>query len=100
MDGLIVKQPYASQLVSGLKKVEFRTTRLPVDKIGQKVLIITPQKDGGLVLGHVVFNEEKQTGNIYKWIVKNAVSFDKPWRYNVKPGCVIWMKDVGYDIIA
>lgn len=97
MDGLIVKQPYAQQLVTRKKRKEYRSTQLPKNKFSEPVLILTPQKDGGLVLGEVTFIGQLANDDGFEWIAIDGVEYNRKWKYKIKSGCVIWMKDVEFE---
>lgn len=98
MDGLIVKQPFAEQLVTGKKEMEYRTTPLPKNKTNQEILILTPKKDGCWALGTVFFTSQNRIGyRDYEWIVDFPVKYDGQWQYKQKQGCVTWVKDVEFE---
>ncbi len=95
MNGLIVKEPFATQLVTGKKLTEFRTKPLPNDRIDESIYILNK----GKILGTVTFMGSEKMGNLYKWLVLESKEFPvkfgvKPMRYKHKQGCVIWIKDV------
>lgn len=92
MDGLIVKEPFATQLVSGEKKFEYRKKPLPKNKIGQMILILNK----GKVKGFVVFSGQihDKKNNIYHYIVSGSTQFYDGATYKHKNGCVIWINDV------
>lgn len=91
-DGLIVKQPFATQIVKGKKKFEYRKTRIPPEKIGKTVFILTPQRDDGKIIGQATF----YPSNIGEttWRIIDPLIFTKSPKYKIKSGCVIWMNDV------
>lgn len=95
-DGLIVREPYATHLVTGRKKFEFRTTKLPKDKIGVVILIATTRNDGNIICGHVIFSGQKKNTEGWTWIVEKAVQYSEPRMYEMKPGCIIWIKDIQF----
>lgn len=90
MNGLIVKEPFATQLVTGKKVSEFRTRPLPKHKIDETVYILNK----GKVLGTVIFMGSQKMGNLFKWLVLESKQFIPPKKYIHKQGCVIWIKDV------
>jgi len=92
MDGLIVKQPFATKIVKGRKKFEYRRTKIPLKKIGQTVFILTTQKDGGRIVGQATFYPSNVSDK--QWRVIDPMIFTKPPKYKIKSGCVIWMNDV------
>jgi len=92
MDGLIVNEPYATELVTGKKDIEYRSTKLPKNKIGKKILIL----NGKFAIGYVVFAGEYHNlkDNQYYWHVQEHKMFSPFLKYKHKNGCIIWINDV------
>ena len=94
MDGLIVKEPFATSLVTGLKKYEYRSTPLPKNKTNVKIFILNK----GRVLGYVVFYKDVQyndeDGSGREWHVSENKRFSPYMKYKHKNGCIIWINDV------
>ena len=92
MDGLIVKEPFATQLVRGEKDIEFRSTPLPKSKTKVKIFILNK----GFVKGIVVFYDcvYDEDDEIYKWKVLYAKEFSPYMNYKHKNGCIIWINNV------
>ena len=78
MNGLIVKEPFATQLVTGKKLTEFRTKPLPNDRIDESIYILNK----GKILGTVTFMGSEKMGNLYKWLVLESKEF--PVKFGVK----------------
>lgn len=92
MNGLIVKQPFATKLVTGKKKLEYRKTAIPKKKIGESVYILSPKKDGCKIVGEATFypsNKGKTT-----WRVIDPIQYSGELTYKSKIGCIIWINDV------
>ena len=110
MRALIIKEPWASKIVSGEKTIELRTRRtkkigqeIYIAKAGTKTLIgrVTIEKCVRLTLedymnledkhlvgyGSVYFTDEK----LYGWYLINPVRFDKPIAYEHPRGAQIWV---------
>lgn len=94
MDGLIVKEPFATQLVKGTKHTEFRSKPLPKLKTNVKVFILNK----GKVLGYVIFGSDEydEENNIYLWDVIEYKEFSPYMNYKHKNGCVIWINNVEF----
>ena len=95
MDGLIVNEPYATELVTGKKDVEYRSTPLPENKKDEKVLIL----NGKFAIGWVIFAghyREPGTKN-FKWFVVDHKLFSPFLKYKHKNGCVIWINSVDVE---
>lgn len=92
MDGLIVKEPYATQLVTGKKDVEYRSTKLPENKRLKNVLILNK----GRVLGTVMFDNGCLNVDEFEWAVVKYKQFSPYMKYDHKNGCIIWINDVNY----
>lgn len=92
MDGLIVKEPFATELVRGDKVIEYRTKPLPLMKRNVKVFILSK----GFVKGFVVFYDDEydEDDDIFKWKVLYAKEFSPYLRYKHKNGCVVWINNV------
>lgn len=90
MDGLIVKEPFATQLVTGKKIYEYRSKPLPKNKTNVKVFILNK----GRVLGYVVFDDCDSDDGEYYWHVSECKAFSPYMKYNHKNGCIIWINDV------
>ena len=92
MDGLIVEEPFATQLVIGQKDIEYRTKPLPLTKHGVKVFILNQ----GFVKGFVVFGNYSydEDSKIFKWNVVESKEFSPYLKYKHKNGCVVWINDV------
>jgi ASCH domain len=94
MKGLIVREPYASQILSGEKTEEFRGRPT---KIRERIAIIPA--GSGTVAGTV--HLEKCTGphrrrgrykdKTYIYLLKDPVKFKKPKPYKHPYGAVIWV---------
>ncbi|MEM2683851.1 MAG: ASCH domain-containing protein [Nitrososphaerota archaeon] len=108
LDGLIVKQPYADQIIRGYKKWEMRRRPPPIDKIGKNILLLS----GGYALGIIrivkvvgplgerdLIRTMKMHGGAnptyrYAWVVKIVKKFEKPIKYRHPSGARVWVKNV------
>lgn len=92
-DGLIVKEPYATQLVTGKKNVEFRSKPLPKYKTNVKIFIL----NGGFVKGYVVFshNDIDDYGR-HMYHVSEHKQFSPYMKYKHKNGCIVWINNVDF----
>ena len=111
MRALIIKEPWASLVVSGKKTMELRSRKttkvgqeIYIAKAGTKTLIgrVTIEKCVQLTVADYInlqgkhlarelyknsFNNKK----IYGWYLKDAVQFDKPIPYNHPQGAQMWV---------
>ena len=92
MNGLIIKEPYATKIVTGKKKLEYRKTPIPKKKIGETVYILTPKKDGCKIVGQATFYPSNQGETT--WRVIDPIKIDEDITYKPKSGCVIWINNV------
>jgi len=96
MDGLIVKEPFATELVTGKKDCEYRTKPLPKGKKYVKIFILNK----GRVLGYVIFDRVEIIPNgsdfsdSYGYHVSESKQFSPYMKYKHKKGCIIWINDV------
>ncbi len=91
-DGLIVKEPFARRLVSGNKKIEFRSKPLPRNKTNVEIFVL----NNGNVKGYVVFSGATydKDNKIYKYSISKSAKFSPELKYKHKLGCIIWINDV------
>ena len=92
MDGLIVREPYASQLIAGVKDTECRSTPLPADKQNRKIVILNK----AFAIGTVVFSGHTydRLTQTYQWNVEASEEYSPRIEYERKQGCAAWVKDV------
>jgi len=90
MQGFIVKQPYSSQIINSVKKVEFRNFK--TSKLNEPCYLLSE----GLVLGKIMFTEIKKNNKDWKyaWNIKIIKKFKKPWKYAHPQGAQRWVKVV------
>jgi hypothetical protein len=115
MDGLIVKQPYASLIAEGKKKWELRSRKPPQDKIKHEILLLS----SGYVLGKikivnhwlatkkdlekhvkkhhspVIFLEDDFESNV--WEIDVVTSYSKPKKYHHPIGARVWVNNVNLN---
>lgn len=92
MDGLIVKEPFATLLVTGKKDVELRKKPLPKNKTGVKIFILNK----GRILGYVVFQGSfyDDDDELYHYFVQERKQYSPYMKYIHKNGCQIWINNV------
>ena len=107
---LILKEPWASKVVSGEKTIELRTMKtnkigeeIYIAKAGTKTLIGKVTIDKCLLLSQEEFKALESyhmagtyaaTLNgkkIYGWFLKNAIAFENPIPYSHPQGAQIWV---------
>jgi predicted transcriptional regulator len=111
MRALIIKEPWASKVVSGEKTIELRTMQttkvgqeIYIAKAGTKTLIgrVTIEKCVRLTLEDYMCLQDKhlardfyidkfENKKIYGWYLINPVRFDKPIVYEHPRGAQIWV---------
>ena len=110
---LLIKEPWASKVVSGEKTIEIRT--MQTKKIGQEIYIA--QAGTKTLIGKATIVKCVQltmkdyiqlqhqacltrsglqqlfsTKRIYGWYLKDAMKFDKPIPYDHPRGAQVWIK--------
>lgn len=111
MRGLIVKEPYASMIVRGLKIWEIRKRRT---NVRGEIYIIA----GGFIIGKVELvdvlgpftveelleHEEKHRvsyedlkkyageSKLYAWVLERAEEFERPLKIDIPKGAQIWVR--------
>jgi len=90
-DGLIVKQPYADEIMSGEKTVEYRVKKLPEDKIFIDIYILSE----GHILGTANFDDCIQSDDgRYEWHIRRVSKLPQPLRYIHPKGARVWIREV------
>lgn len=108
MDGLIVKQPFANQIISRRKKREYRLWPPPVKKMNRNIYLLS----NGYALGIIKIEGARRLSTRarilklkgvrtrtsikyrYAWLLRVVKKFRKPIRYRHPRGAQIWVKDV------
>ncbi|MDE2588660.1 MAG: ASCH domain-containing protein [Patescibacteria group bacterium] len=115
MEGLIVKQPYASLIIEGEKEWEIRSRSPPKDKINKEVLLLS----SGFALGKVkitnfwesdannlINNKSKHLSNteslennetVHVWQLNVTEKFLNPKKYNHPMGARVWINEVDFN---
>jgi hypothetical protein len=107
MKGLIIKQPYIDNILSGRKTWEIRGGNT---KTRGKIELI--QSGSGLVVGcceivdclpldkdsfvankekHLIQSEVLPYNKTFAWVIENAKRYDKPRKYKHPCGAIIWV---------
>jgi len=89
-DGLIIRQPYADQIMNGEKRIEYRKKKLPDDKRFIDVYVLSE----GHVLGTVSFDNCFDNENGYSWHIRRHSKFPEPKRYIHPKGARVWIRGV------
>jgi len=107
---LVVKRPWIDLILSGKKEWEIRNQPTKI-----RGFVKLAQSGTGKLVGqariancfkvkrshfdkcvnkHRVRNLKQVLGyrNIYAWVIKDALRYDQPQRYNHPPGAIIWVK--------
>jgi len=114
MDGLIVKQPFANQIIEGKKTWELRSRSAPKEKINKEILLLT----SGNALGKIkitkcftatkwklIKNRMKHQSDVkdlpkysysHVWEVNVTKKFSNPKKYSHPIGARVWVKNVDY----
>lgn len=87
MRSLIVKQPWAEQIVNGLKSIEYRSRRTHIR--GQIGIVAAGT---GTIIGEVdLIGCEGPVNGLYHWLLANPVSYKIPKHYHHPPGAQTWV---------
>lgn len=115
MEGLIVKQPYASLIMEGEKEWEIRSRSAPKEKINKEILLLS----SGFALGKVKITKcwEADTGvlkqnklkhwsdvesleddfTFHIWEMNVTEKFNTPKKYNHPTGARVWINEVDFN---
>ena len=88
MRALIVKSPYAGQIVTGLKTIEYRSRRT---HIRGRIGIVAAGT--GTIIGEVdlIGCEGPDEYGLYHWLLANPVGYKIPKHYHHPSGAQIWI---------
>jgi hypothetical protein len=95
INALCVRQPYANAIVTGKKKIEYRSR---ATKVRGKILIYASGKSQELVTQAIIGEVElyvcryDYNKGVYKWQLRNPLKYKKPIAYTPKNGVVVWFK--------
>lgn len=89
-DGLIIKQPYADEIMNGEKTIEYRVKKLPDDKIFIDVYILSE----GHILGTASFDKCEETYHGFEWHIRRVKKLPQPIKYIHPKGARVWIKEV------
>ena len=92
MNGLIVLEPYATQIINGEKESELRY-RIPPKQYQQTIIYLLT---GGYILGRIKitgFGWDDYQGTYY-WRIKVITKYKNRKKYNHPNGAQVWVKDV------
>ena len=92
MNGIIICQPYANQIINGVKKYEYRSRQ--TTKLNIPVYLLSNKKCLGIIKFtkcEKLFNDTKYN---YAWSVIVLEKFKESKKYVTIKGAQIWIKDV------
>jgi len=92
MHGLIVLQPHADMLISGIKTEEFRSRPPPMYYYNNDIYLLSECKILGIIR-IVDYTEDSPTN--YRWKIKVVDEFIPPRLYNHPTGARVWVRNVG-----
>jgi len=92
MIGFYVREPFASRIINGEKKYEFRNSK--TQKIKIPILLLTKNNSLGIIKIVQVIQIDKKYK--YAWRIEIIEKFKKPKSYIHPIGAVNWIKDVKF----
>lgn len=81
MKAIVIRQPWAEQILSGEKKIEYRTWGTSYR--GWLLIVSNQQVVGMMEIVDVRYNESEK---VYEWIIGDVKRIDKPFYVRGKPG--------------
>lgn len=114
MDGLIVKQPYATLIAEGKKKWELRSRQPPKDKIKHEIFLLSSGYALGKIkiVNHWLANKKELEKHIDKhhssvtfledgfesnvWEINVITTYQKPKKYFHPIGARVWVNNVSF----
>ena len=89
--GLIVKQPYANQIINGEKKIEYRSRKPPFRYRKIPIYLLSE----GKVLGVIIIHDHHQVdSDTWAWEVEDIHKYKLPEKYRHPCGAQVWVKNV------
>ena len=86
MRALIVRAPYAAQIMNDLKPIEYRCR---ATNVRGRIGII--EGGTGTVIGEVTLTGCQPGEGCYNWLLSNSLKYTKPRPYRHPPGAVVWV---------
>ena|SRR5579872_5707286 len=98
VDGIIILQPYANQIISGTKKIEYKRRVPPLNKFQTPIYLLS----GGKILGTIMIESwtdhqgtsSSRAEKYVDWKIRVIQKYDKPKKYAHPNGAQVWVLDV------
>lgn len=94
MNGIIICQPYAGQIINGIKKYEYRSRK--TTKLNIPVYLLSNKKCLGIIKFTKCEKTYKHQKYNYAWKVTVLEKFKEPKNYIAIKGAQIWIKNVRF----
>lgn len=93
MHGLIVLEPYATEIIDGKKELEYRYRPPPKHYINVPIYLLT----GGYILGRIKIIGYGPVRNLdgYYWRIHVIAKNKNRIKYNHPNGAQVWVRDIG-----
>jgi len=93
MNGLIVLEPFATQIIDGTKECEYRSRPPPKKYINVPIYLLS----GGYILGRIKIIGYGPLRKLpeYYWRIKVITKNKTRIKYNHPNGAQVWVKDIG-----
>ena len=96
MNGLIVLEPYATDLINGDKEFEYRNRKPPNHQMHVPIYLLS----GGHILGTIkitgygLLNHNTRNNQSFYWRIKVMYKLKIRKKYNHPNGAQVWVKNV------
>jgi len=92
LNGILISQPYADEIISGKKNMEYRKGQVPIDYLNSSIYLLCE----GIVLGEIEFTKQKKIPNTDMWIwyVQVLQKYDIPKTYYHPSSKKLFVNDV------
>ena len=93
MNGLIVLEPYATEIITSMKEDEYRSRPPPKHYRNVPIYLLS----GGYILGRIKIIGFGPTRNLdgYYWRIKVITKNKTRIKYNHPNGAQVWVKNIG-----
>ena len=93
MNGMIILQPFAQEIINGKKHHEYRSRPLPIKYLNVPIFLLSKKK----ILGIIKFTESVKFGSDYSWKIEVIEKWFRQLDYDHPNGAQCWVKNVQYE---
>lgn len=92
MRGILIQQPFASNIIKGSKKTEYRKYKLPIDYLQEEIYLLCK----GKILGIIILVPKSAHKNDFRYKITVEEVFEPPKNYVHPKGAQRYVKKVSF----